>query len=78
MSILTPALGYAARAMRAVRAHDRKVEVVADRGIDAHVRPEEWKEELASQKQFFEKLGSKFPKELWDEHNALKDRLGVG
>ena len=39
------------------------------------VKNEEWTAELESVKPFFEKFGDKLPKELWDQFNALKDRL---
>lgn len=41
------------------------------------VKPVDWKDEIDSQKSFFSEVGSKLPKELWDEHNALKKRLGM-
>ncbi|MBX7136555.1 MAG: phosphoenolpyruvate carboxykinase (GTP) [Oligoflexia bacterium] len=41
------------------------------------VRPEDWREELDSQSKFFETIGSKVPKALWQEHAALKQRLGL-
>lgn len=37
---------------------------------------EEWKKELPGIKEHFEKFGSHLPKELWDEYEALKKRLG--
>jgi phosphoenolpyruvate carboxykinase (GTP) len=51
----------------------------AEKNIDEllAVRGEEWKEDIASQRQFFEKIGPKLPKELWLEHTALKERLGI-
>ncbi|MBI2788047.1 MAG: phosphoenolpyruvate carboxykinase (GTP) [Elusimicrobia bacterium] len=39
------------------------------------VKPEEWSAELGGVKTFFEKFGDKLPKALWDQFNALKDRL---
>jgi phosphoenolpyruvate carboxykinase (GTP) len=39
------------------------------------VKNEEWTEELAGVKAFFEKFGAHMPKALWDQLNALKDRL---
>ncbi|MDP3541971.1 MAG: phosphoenolpyruvate carboxykinase (GTP) [Elusimicrobiota bacterium] len=39
------------------------------------VKPEEWTAELGGVKSFFEKFGDKLPKALWDQFNALKDRL---
>ncbi len=39
------------------------------------VKPEEWSAELGGVKTFFDKFGDKLPKALWDQFNALKDRL---
>ena len=39
------------------------------------VKPEEWSAELDGVKTFFEKFGTHLPKALWDQFNALKDRL---
>jgi phosphoenolpyruvate carboxykinase (GTP) len=39
------------------------------------VKPEEWTGELEGVKTFFEKFGTHLPKALWDQFNALKDRL---
>ena len=39
------------------------------------VKPEEWSGELEGVKTFFEKFGTHLPKALWDQFNALKDRL---
>jgi phosphoenolpyruvate carboxykinase (GTP) len=39
------------------------------------VKPEEWTGELEGVKSFFEKFGARLPKALWDQFNALKDRL---
>jgi phosphoenolpyruvate carboxykinase (GTP) len=39
------------------------------------VKNEEWTEELAGVKTFFDKFGARLPKALWDQFNALKDRL---
>ncbi|HOJ63580.1 MAG TPA: phosphoenolpyruvate carboxykinase (GTP) [Spirochaetota bacterium] len=36
----------------------------------------EWRNELPGIKEHFEKFGDKLPKELWDEYEALKKRLG--
>ena len=41
------------------------------------VVPSEWREELVSQKQFFESLGPKLPKELNDERSVLSINLGL-
>jgi len=38
---------------------------------------EDWKDEVASQSDFFSSIGPKLPKEIWDEHYALKARLGL-
>nr|BFE83592.1 hypothetical protein GCM10020093_061930 [Planobispora longispora] len=40
------------------------------------VDTEIWKEEAALIPAFFETFGDHLPKELWDEYNALVDRLG--
>jgi phosphoenolpyruvate carboxykinase (GTP) len=39
------------------------------------VKPEEWTAELDGVKTFFDQFGATFPKELWTQFNALKDRL---
>ena len=39
------------------------------------VKNEEWSGELDGVKTFFERFGAKFPKELWTQFDALKDRL---
>ncbi|PIR16022.1 MAG: phosphoenolpyruvate carboxykinase (GTP) [Elusimicrobia bacterium CG11_big_fil_rev_8_21_14_0_20_64_6] len=39
------------------------------------VKNEEWSSELEGVKTFFEKFGARLPKELWNQFNALKDRL---
>jgi phosphoenolpyruvate carboxykinase (GTP) len=39
------------------------------------VKPEEWSGELEGVKTFFEKFGTHLPKALWEQYNALKDRL---
>jgi len=36
----------------------------------------EWNMEQADQEKFFKTFGERFPRELWDEFNALKKRLG--
>lgn len=38
---------------------------------------EEWKNELPGISEHFKKFGDKLPKELWDEYEALKKRLGA-
>ncbi len=40
------------------------------------VKSEEWGDELKSQAEFFEEIGTKLPRALWYEHEALKKRLG--
>lgn len=45
---------------------------------DLHaVHTEDWREELASQTEFFKKIGQKLPKEILDEYAALKERLKI-
>ena len=39
------------------------------------VKNDEWTAELDGVKSFFEKFGTHLPKALWDQFNALKDRL---
>jgi phosphoenolpyruvate carboxykinase (GTP) len=39
------------------------------------IKKDDWGTEIASQAEFFFKIGDRFPKALWDEHNALKSRL---
>lgn len=41
------------------------------------VRSAEWAEELESQEAFFNKIGSKLPTAIWEEHRALRKRLGL-
>lgn len=41
------------------------------------VKTADWQEEIESQEKFFNKIGPKLPKEIWDEHRALKQRLGL-
>jgi len=41
------------------------------------VNPEEWKAELEDHKKFFEKFGSKLPKELREQLTALEERLAA-
>ncbi|OGR88760.1 MAG: phosphoenolpyruvate carboxykinase [Elusimicrobia bacterium RIFCSPLOWO2_01_FULL_60_11] len=40
------------------------------------VNQAEWRAEQADQEKFFKTFGERFPKELWDEFNSLKKRLG--
>lgn len=40
------------------------------------VDPEEWKREVMLQKDYLASFGEKLPAELWQEHEALKKRLG--
>ena len=42
------------------------------------IDPDDWKVELADQKEFFEKFGSHTPDEIWRQHAALAERLGFG
>jgi len=39
---------------------------------------EEWQEELKSQKEFLNKINERLPQEIWDEYNALANRLQRG
>jgi len=41
------------------------------------VDAEEWKRELADIEDFFKQFGARLPGELWQEYEALKERLGV-
>lgn len=41
------------------------------------INPDEWNQELQSQKAFFDIFGSWFPRELLQEQEALRDRLAV-
>lgn len=41
------------------------------------IQAEDWREDIASQAEFFEKIGHKLPHELLKEHAALKARLGI-
>jgi phosphoenolpyruvate carboxykinase (GTP) len=45
---------------------------------DLHkINPEEWRDEIVSQDTFFKSIGDKMPKEIWQEHLALKEKLGL-
>ncbi|HZL99138.1 MAG TPA: phosphoenolpyruvate carboxykinase (GTP) [Planctomycetota bacterium] len=39
------------------------------------VDPEAWQAELAGQKEFLEKYGSRMPEEMWKQYRALEERL---
>jgi phosphoenolpyruvate carboxykinase (GTP) len=41
------------------------------------IDPESWREELADQAAFFAKFGERMPDEIWRQHAALAQRLGV-
>lgn len=41
------------------------------------VKPEEWTTDIESQRVFFQSIGDKLPKEIMDEHERLRVRLGV-
>lgn len=41
------------------------------------VRPSEWQDEIESQETFFKKIGPKMPQVIWEEHHALRKRLGL-
>ncbi len=41
------------------------------------LRSEDWQAEVQSQEQFFKEIGSKMPPEIWEEHRALRARLGL-
>jgi phosphoenolpyruvate carboxykinase (GTP) len=41
------------------------------------ISQEDWREEIASQEVFFEKVGPELPNELWEEHRGLRSRLKV-
>jgi len=58
------------------------------RGIEEEVTPpvldelfridqEDWKTELASQKEFFEKFGAHCPEEIWKQYKATVERIGA-
>jgi phosphoenolpyruvate carboxykinase (GTP) len=50
---------------------------IADADLDVllSVDPEVWKKEAELAPAFFETFGDHLPKELWDEYNALVNRL---
>jgi len=39
------------------------------------VNKEDWKKEIEEHRKFFEQFGNDLPKEIWEEHEALKKRL---
>ncbi len=39
------------------------------------VNPDEWKTELAGEKEYLESYGDDMPKEMWDQYKALAERL---
>ena len=41
------------------------------------INPDDWRDELTSQIEFFDLIGSKLPRELRDENDALRKRLGL-
>ena len=41
------------------------------------IRKQDWQEELESQEKFFAKIGTRLPQEIWQEHRALRRRLGL-
>jgi phosphoenolpyruvate carboxykinase (GTP) len=41
------------------------------------VNPEDWEDDLADSKQFFDKFGSRLPHELREEHEKLSQRLST-
>jgi len=41
------------------------------------VNPADWQAELDNQKEFFEKFGDRLPKEIWEQHAALRKRMGL-
>jgi phosphoenolpyruvate carboxykinase (GTP) len=42
-----------------------------------HIDSEDWKQELASQKEFFEKFGDRMPEAIWAQRRATAERLGL-
>ncbi len=40
------------------------------------VNSADWTNELESQEEFFKEIGPRMPKEIWEEHRALRARLG--
>jgi phosphoenolpyruvate carboxykinase (GTP) len=40
-----------------------------------HIERGEWEQETASQRKFFEQFGARLPHEVWEEHEALRQRL---
>jgi phosphoenolpyruvate carboxykinase (GTP) len=58
------------------------------RGLEENVTPpvlaelfridrDDWKTELESQKEFFEKFGDRCPKEIWSQYEATAQRVGL-
>jgi phosphoenolpyruvate carboxykinase (GTP) len=41
------------------------------------VNPDDWEDDLADSKQFFDKFGSRLPRELREEHEKLSRRLST-
>jgi len=41
------------------------------------VNSEDWRAEIESQSEFFKEIGTKLPQAIWDEHNALRERLEI-
>jgi len=41
------------------------------------VNRKDWVDEIDKQKEFFKQFGSRLPKQMWDEHEALKKRFGI-
>ncbi|MFN2426023.1 MAG: phosphoenolpyruvate carboxykinase (GTP) [Candidatus Binatia bacterium] len=41
------------------------------------IDPEDWRTELASQKEFFEKFGDRCPPEIWAQYEATTKRVGI-
>jgi phosphoenolpyruvate carboxykinase (GTP) len=49
----------------------------ADVEAALRVDPDEWRDEIGSVTQWFERFGAKLPGVLWAELDALKARLGL-
>ena len=39
------------------------------------INPDDWKVELEGIKPFFDQFGDDLPKEMWNQYQALQDRL---